>query len=359
MSALTGNKGEWSEIYVLFKILGDGKLYAGDADLNKIEDLFYPIIKVIRNESGGEYEYKIKKGIILVSPNGQSIRISMSEFNTRALKLLESIKKGKGAFSNPETEKFMAYIGCNSLKAKSSDKADIRIELHDSRVNQNHILGFSIKSKLGGGSSLFNAGTTTNFIYKIKGIRNISSISGEINSINTKFKIKDRLSKIKDNQGDLEYFSVFDKTFHNNLVLIDSLLPKIIGALIKSYYMSSLSTVKELVNDITNTNPLKYDMGLSHPFYTYKIKKFLTDVALGMTPAKVWSGTYDATGGYLVIKEDGEVLCYHIYNRNEFEDYLFNNTKLDTASSTRHDFGLIYCEKGEYFIKLNLQIRFM
>ena len=27
--ALTGNKGEWSEIYTLLKLLGEGKVYAG------------------------------------------------------------------------------------------------------------------------------------------------------------------------------------------------------------------------------------------------------------------------------------------------------------------------------------------
>ena len=61
---------------------------------------------------------------------------------------------------------------------------------------------------------------------------------------------------------------------------------------------------------------------------------------------------------YLIIKENGDVLCYHIYNRNEFENYLFNNTKLDTASSSRHQFGTIYTESGELYFKLNLQIRF-
>ncbi|MBD3211216.1 MAG: HpaII family restriction endonuclease, partial [Candidatus Lokiarchaeota archaeon] len=30
---ITGNKGEWSEIYVFFKLLADGKLYAADGDL--------------------------------------------------------------------------------------------------------------------------------------------------------------------------------------------------------------------------------------------------------------------------------------------------------------------------------------
>jgi type II restriction enzyme len=75
-------------------------------------------------------------------------------------------------------------------------------------------------------------------------------------------------------------------------------------------------------------------------------------------PSKVWTGELDATGGYLVVKENGEVLCYHIYNRNEFEDYLFKNTKLETASSTRHVFGKVYEENGQLYFKLNLQIRF-
>jgi len=58
------------------------------------------------------------------------------------------------------------------------------------------------------------------------------------------------------------------------------------------------------------------------------------------------------------LKENGDVLCYHIYNRNQFEDYLFANTKLETANSTRHEFGKIFCENEKYYFKLNLQIRF-
>ena len=78
-----------------------------------------------------------------------------------------------------------------------------------------------------------------------------------------------------------------------------------------------------------------------------------------MMPSKVWTGELDATGGYLVVKDDGEVLCYHIYNRNEFENYLIKNTKLETASSTRHEFGTVYENENNYFLKLNLQIRFI
>lgn len=85
----------------------------------------------------------------------------------------------------------------------------------------------------------------------------------------------------------------------------------------------------------------------------------MTDVALGMMPSKVLTGQYGATGGYLIVKDNGDVLCYHIYNRNEFENYLLNNTKLETASSSRHGFGKVYVKEGSLFFNLNLQIRFI
>ena len=47
---LKGNKGEWSEVYVLLRLLADGKIYAADSELNKIEDVYFPIIKIIREE---------------------------------------------------------------------------------------------------------------------------------------------------------------------------------------------------------------------------------------------------------------------------------------------------------------------
>ena len=65
-----------------------------------------------------------------------------------------------------------------------------------------------------------------------------------------------------------------------------------------------------------------------------------------------------ANGGYIVIKEDGDIVCYHFFDRNDLEDYLFYNTRFETPSTSRHQFGNIYEEDGEYYLKLNLQVRF-
>lgn len=357
---LTGNIGEWSEIYTLLKIISDKKLHAGDSDLNRIENLIFPIIKILRDESNGTYEFSYQSDLVIVKGSNEEFRVPVTEFQKKAILLLSELKKSsQGTFSVPEIENFINSFKCSSLKAKSSRKSDIRIVIHDQRTGTTPELGFSIKSQLGGASTLLNAGKTTNFIFGIENTTLGGSQIDEINSIDTRSKIKDRLERIKRLSGRLKFKKTESSIFGNNLRLIDSVLPEILSEIILLFFTSGNSKTSDLVTEVSKSNPLLFNMETSHPFYSYKIKRFLTDIALGMMPSKVWTGELDATGGYLIVKEDGEVLCYHIYNRNEFEDYLLNNTKLDTASSSRHNFGTVYNEQGKQYIKLNLQIRFL
>lgn len=356
---LTGNKGDWSEIYALFKLLGDKQLFLGDKDIEKLEGLVYPIIKILRTENNGDFEYSVKDEIILISGSEEVLKIPISEFKDKAVFLLNAIKENRErTFSVPQIEIFMQSINCISLKASSSAKTDITIVVHDQRTNQQPTLGFSIKSQLGSPSTLLNAGKTTNFIFRIIGIDFTENDIEQINSISTRSKIRDRIAKIQSKGGEFKFAKTERQIFSNNLVLVDSLLPEILSQIILEFYSSEFSLLTDLVKIIEEKNPINFDIENEHKFYQYKIKRFLTDVALGMMPSKVWTGQYDATGGYLIVKENGDVLCYHIYNRNEFEDYLLNNTKLDTASSSRHGFGEIYKDNDELYFHLNLQIRF-
>lgn len=357
---LTGNKGEWSEIYTLLKIISDKKLFAGDSDLKKIESLIFPIIKILRDESNGTYEYAYDSDLVIIKGADEEFRIPITEFQKKAVLLLSKLKETTSAtFSIPEIETFINSFSCVSLKAKSSVKSDIRIVIHDQRTGTTPELGFSIKSQLGGASTLLNAGKTTNFVYEIENAVLSDNQIHEINEIDSRSKIKDRIEKIKYFSGTLRFRQTESTIFGNNLTLIDSSLPKILAEIVYQFFTSGHSMTLDLVNEISRLNPLEFNLDTNHPFYSYKIKRFLTDIALGMMPSKVWTGELDATGGYLVVKEDGEILCYHIYNRNEFEDYLLNNTKLETASSTRHDFGTVYKEDSKQFFRLNLQIRFL
>lgn len=214
------------------------------------------------------------------------------------------------------------------------------------------------KSQLGSPSTLLNPGAATNFNYKIAGINLSDEEIKTINSINSKRKVRDRVRAIINKGGRLEYHSMQNATFRNNLILIDSFMPQIVSEILRISYSTEEASISKLVDTMTEENPLGFDTSSNHPYYEHKVKQLLVDIALGMTPAKTWKGVYDANGGYLVVKEDGDVLCYHFYDRNLFEDYLFYNTKLESASTTRYHFARIFKKDEELFFTLNLQIRF-
>lgn len=220
-------------------------------------------------------------------------------------------------------------------------------------------MGFSIKSQLGGDSTLLNASKATNFNFKVTGVNLSDNEITAINSINPKRnKVIERVNVIKSKGALLVFDKVDNSTFRNNLVMLDGDLPAIIATLLLEQLNTGVSTLKELAEKIAETNPLKYDVGQAFPFYAYKIKHLLTSAALGMMPATAWSGKFDANGGYLVVKKDGEILCYHFYDRNRFEDYLFSNAYLERSSTTRHEYASIIREAdGSLSFKLNFQVR--
>lgn len=356
--AISGNKGEWSEIYTLFKLLADGKVHAGDSYMNKLE-LYYPILNIIRDESK-RYEYKpdVARHIVVINEDGQEFgRISMNRFLEEAEKLLGEIKVGgKRAFEVPDAEVFMRKIGCSRLKAPSKDKADIHVVIHDLRTNMTPLLGFSIKSQLGSPSTLLNAGFPTNITYNVVGKELSAKDIIEINAIKDHLP---RMQAILDKGCSFEYYDIDHPVFKNNLLFLDYCMPQFIAeCLLIGSLPNSLLTIKECVEAVAKQNPFNFNGKNVLAFYAHKMKVLLLDSALGMTTAKEWLGIYDANGGYLVVRKDGEIVCYHFYDRNDIEDYLYNNTRFERASRSRYKFGSLYEEGGSLRIKLNLQIRF-
>ncbi|MEZ4909983.1 MAG: HpaII family restriction endonuclease [Saprospiraceae bacterium] len=356
---LTGNKGEWSEIYVFLKLLADGKLNAADANLNVIPEVYYPIIKILREESNNKREYVIDSTIKIIDGNSKDeiLSIPLSEFVIKSNELLRFLKKSEGSsFSFPTIEEFLQSIDVKNLTASKNEKSDISIVVHDLNTGLKPKLGFSIKSMLGKNSTLFNPGNTTNFIYEII---NLNIDIDEINKIETAPKIANKIKCIIESGATIQFVNLASKSLKLNLQLIDSDLPKILAELLLIKYSNSgTATIFNTLQQVVNKNPLQYDLSLGHPFYQYKIKNFLTDMALGMTPSAIWKGNYDATGGIIIVKENGEIVCYYIYNRNEFQEYLLRNTRIEQASTSRYNFGNLYEENGKKYLKLNLQIRF-
>ena len=181
----------------------------------------------------------------------------------------------------------------------------------------------------------------------------------EINSINTRQKFIDRVKAIQNKGGVFKYVKMDDVVCNNNFVMIDSFLPCIMAEILLMGNEGGSKNLKELTKKIALENPMGYDMAYNQNYYEHKVKNFLVSSALGMVPHTPWNGKYDANGGYLVVKDNGDVICYHFYDRNLFEEYLFCNTRLESPSSGKYGFANLYKEDdGNIYFKLNLQVRF-
>lgn len=340
---------------MLLKLLSEGYLSLGDSELEKIPDLIYPILNIIRHEKERNVHFSIEKSDIKIKFGNQELIKPASEFIDISRDCLKAIKSRKGAFQIPEVERFLKSISITSLKEKSNLKNDITIQIHDPKTYISPVLGFSIKSQIGSPSTLLNASSATNFIYIVKG--NLSN--AEMNKINSMANISDRIQALSNLKMYLKFEKVKNSIFKLNLQTIDYYLDHIVAEMLIIYYSKNKSTIRELIESITEMNPLKYDLSINSRMYELMVRKFLLDYALGMRASTVWERDYEATGGYLIVKEDGEIVCYHFYFQKHFENYLYKNTRLETGSQGRHGFGQIYEENGLCKMKLNLQIRFI
>ena len=186
---ITGNKGEWSEAYVLLRLLAQGKMYAADENLEQIDDMYFPILKILREEiENRKYEYAVnaQDRKIDIYYNGQLVQShSQEQFCTEADYLYDKIVEGGNrAFAIEKTEEFLKAIGCERLAAPSSDKTDISMQIYDINTGYSPVCGFSIKSEIGNAPTLINATGATNFIYEVEGVSDEQIDS--INAIDTR-----------------------------------------------------------------------------------------------------------------------------------------------------------------------------
>lgn len=357
---LTGNKGEWSELYAFIKLLSTGELYAADEQANRINDIYFPILKIFRTEAidlDMEYVIKSEDGLVEVHCNTETIRslnrIALQKMATYIYNAIIAVKN-KSAFPIEGADSIMKELACTKISAPSTDKTDITMQIQDIHTGYAPICGFSIKSELGSSPTLLNASGATNFIFRVQGLSDDEMDT--INSINSKTKIIDRINAIT-LQGNLEYYKPSNDNFSANMMMIDTSMDKIISKVLFEYYITGESSCKSLIHKLELSNPLKYPR---KGFYEYKLKKFLCSIALGMVPSKPWDGHDEANGGYVIVKNDGDVVAYHLYNRDSFETYLLNHTKLEKGSTEKHHFATLYKdEEGKMLFNMNLQIRFI
>ncbi|MDE2399620.1 MAG: HpaII family restriction endonuclease [Patescibacteria group bacterium] len=357
---IKGNKGEWSEFYTFIKLLAEKQLNGADENLQKIQDIFYPVLKIIREEAAGrmDYEFVEDNKVKIIQAGTEVALVDSSDLKTKVVEVFQAIRDGaESTFSIPVADSLMTRFHATRLNAGNARKEDITLKIHDHVTGTEPEVGFSIKSMLGAASTLLNPSAATNFVYKIEGLS--EEQIAKINAIDTRSKVRDRLSAIVAAGGSFSYYGISSDTFTRNLRRVDTVLPEIVAQLLLAFYLGKGSGLPELIANLGNgeTNILSFDLDRSD--YEFKVKSLLHNVALGMVPDTAWDGLLRAHGGYIIVREDGEMVCYHVYNADAFRAYLFKNTRFDTPSTTRYGFGKVYQENDSLFIKLTLQIRFI
>lgn len=368
------NKGEWAEFYVMLKLLGEGKLYTADKTLKKKFDSYLDILKIIRQEYDTQVlEYIVDEDAECVTVKPQNAdtvlaSIPMPEFVKQANDLFNGIKSAKG-MSVPAPNSVcefakIIYVGkpkapaVKALKKQFGGKNDIFIEVRDGQTSIVSVMGFSIKSKFGQNPTLFNAGSSSQFLYKISSCND--TIMQEFNAISDGKGRGWKLCKkyISDHNLTLSYCRTQNPTYDENLFLVRESMSKILAWCVKERLIDSTgdTEVKETVERMSAANPLN----VPNPtvYYEKAVKDFLMAGFTGMTAAYKWDGKEQVNGGYIVVMDDGDVICYHSNDREAFRDYLYRNTFFEYVSSDKYNWSRIVKIDGEYYLPLNISVRF-
>ena len=367
------NRGEWSELYVTFKFLAEGKMYAGDENGNKL-DSYLEITKIFREDEKGFLNTYIRdentKSVKIYVNSELQLEVPFSEFEDIANKMFIPIQKGrdnedikellplepknKQGFPIPFVQEFMNKVLMKSVSQSSSWKGDVTLEIKDIHTGSSSRASYSIKTNYPTGkATLINASEATNFTYIINGFND--EMMEKCNAINSSKKIVERIKYIKDNNCEMKFATTYRPLAKQNLKRVDSLLDEIIAEMLKIHYSTSEASVKNVVEILTQIDPFKFYDDYA---YIYKFKKFLTACSLGLNIGKTWDGLEESTGGMIIVGPDGDIITFHLYDRNLFESFLFNSVKFERASTSRHKFASVYKVEDRYYMNLNLQIRY-
>ena len=237
-------------------------------------------------------------------------------------------------------------------------------------------LGISIETIIGKNSTLLKASGGTNFIYEVippEGVEiDVDKFNAETYPIRGRIAARIQ-SLLHEYNCSIAFVKTQSNCLYQNLRTIDGDMPDLISRLLIARFDQDMKSVQKVTQYVTELNPYGFDIESHGEVYQYKVKRFLQDCAMGMTPETPWTGVYDATGGQIIVKEDGEVVCYHIYEINRFLEYLYKFTILEGASTGEDEnnpghprpdakknyyYGWLFKLNKRYYIKLNLQVRF-
>lgn len=337
------NRGEWSEVYAFAWILLHGSVPLADSALKASPSRKITVKKVFRGDKD------LAEGFVPLSIDPEPIPDYLWLEKELAL-FHKEISSGKGTFEAPAGQRIMKAYGLSSIKAASDKKIDLVLEASSLDGSELQKLGYSVKSRFGGSSTLLNASSHTRLSFYLEFNAMDRDLAGRLRELR---RISDRVSLIESKLTAPKAFEWDSPVFVSNLEKVDTGLPTLLAELLWLAYSANETSIPALVEIYSKRT------GKSSSTIELIIKRFLLDVALGMVPGKAWQGTWQAYGGYLIVQPSGEVVAFTMRNFDEFKSYLYQSSYVETPSTSRHEIGELEREGERDVFRLSAQIRFV
>ena len=358
---MTATRREWSELYTFFTILAQGGLAAGTAE--GTEGAWLPVALVQRQEHDGPRRYLIGPEEIRIQGSEMDERIPREDFATVAQMILDPLAAvHDDEVEAPEgVEGFLDAVRIYDLEAVTDDRTDLYVAFYHPETP---LVGLRIYSRLCATDPLLDGGRTANLKMEQTGIRFSQPAVYKINyteNPDNPAEVARRMLYIESMGGIFKYSDVCDRVFRSNLHMIDLHFPRVLCEMLRIFHLDQISRIDELTALIEERNPLKIKDELihKHGFYRHKMKQFLVALALGLRPAKIYTGRDSAVSGILMVGADGRITVYHKADKDVFGDYLFTHTRLEKGLPDKDKYGYLERENKLYYFKLNLKIGFV
>ena len=364
-------KRELGEIYAFFRLLADGGVYMGTSQVQKDMNRCWPVALVQREEHDGTRRYYIEEdeirivsgevdrsGLFVPKEEAESVTFPRADFGEAADYVLDILKHSSGEeVEVPDgLEGFLDAVRIYNLEAKTDDRTDFKVAFWQKDAP---LTGFCVRCRLSPMNPLLDGGRTANLKLEQTGVKFAVPTVNKVNALpESPNEVAERMLMIERLGGVLKYSDVADRVFRCNLLMIDLHFPRMLAEMVRLMHLEGITRVSELTERIKEFNPLKIKDELiqKHGFYEYKMKQFLLALALGMRPAKIFRGTDSAVEGMLLVDGQGELLCYHQSCRQDFAEFLYQNTRFEKGALEKDKYGFLERENGSWYFKLNVKI---
>ncbi|MCD8164855.1 MAG: HpaII family restriction endonuclease [Bacteroides sp.] len=355
--SLSATKKEWSELYVFFSLLARGEVESGKSNNTREEAAFIPVSMIRREEHNGPRSYYIEEENIHITGENYDEYFPREDFKYAAGLILPAIRKGESeeVEAPEELEAFLDALDIYDIAAVTNDRTDFYVAFYHPSAP---LVGFCVHSRIGKMFPLLDGGRAANIKFELSGVKFAVPTVDNVNALKGPFEVTDRLNLIERLGGILKYSDVADKVFRSNLQMIDLHFPRVLAEMVRMMHLEGITRIDELTERMKEINPLKIKDELihKHSYYEYKMKQFLLTTALGMRPAKIFNGADSVVAGFFIVGGDGKIVCYQKNDKENFEEFLYHNTRLERGDTGKDKYGYLERENKVWYFKLNIKV---